>query len=288
MSSYVDRGGADAYEKFGHGPDGELFLDPRLREHIAEHSDGREVIDIGCGAGPFAIRAVQAGATSVYAFDNSGPMLEKARKAVAEQPDDILGKITLELSDAYAIPKDDRSFDTAYSLNVGCALRFLSKHFREMGRVLRHDGKGVITAPVTLEIPFTTFDYEDEKIAALEHVLTELAGEDQSEMKKVVGDQPDILRATIVRDGNYWQLVKESGSLALGQEIFRKIPGLVVPNYFHTSGEYEETITGSGLRVLETTRVRLPENEYTEQTGLGSQYMRHNPFDVYLVQRQAA
>ncbi len=288
MSQYVDGSGAAAYEKFGHGPDGELYLDPRLREHIAEHSDDQEVIDIGCGAGPFAIRAVQAGATSVYALDNSEPMLAKAGDAVATKPVDVREKIALELADAYAIPKADRTFDTAYSLNVGCALPDLLAHFQEMRRVLRQDGKGIITAPVSLELPFTTFGHEEEKIEELRGVLDELAGEEENEMKKVIGAQADILRATIVQDDRQWRLVEASGSLALGEAIFRKIPGLVVPNYFHTSGKYEETITGSGLTILETTRLRMPKDQYTEQTGLGSQYMKHNPFDVYLVRRQAA
>ncbi len=282
---YVDAAGAAAYNQARHGKDGALLLDPVFIGHIEKFCPGKEVLDAGCGAAPWTIRAAEVGAKTIYAVDNSEQMLGNAQEQLGKQPEAVRGIVDLQLVDANDIPKSDDSFDVGLSLNVGCAIPNLVRHFKEMSRVLRPDGIGIITAPVTLEVPFTTFGDEEAKIAHLEEDLRTVSTE--AEMRQKVVPNTDILRATIVLEGAHWKLIKEAGELALGQSIMRKIPGPVVPNFFHTSDEYEAAIDQAGFSAVETTRLRLSPEDYTAETGLGSQYIEHNAFDIYLVRNQA-
>jgi SAM-dependent methyltransferase len=298
-AQYVDATGAAAYTQNRHGLDGALLLDPVFTDYIASNSAGKEVLDAGCGAAPWAIFAAKAGALAVLGIDSSEEMLRQADQTLAEQPQAVREVITTQLGDILEISKADGSFDTALSINVGCALASvipsehgadskpatpLFRHFQEMARVLKPGGVGLITAPASLETPFTTFGNEQEKITALEVDLVSLAGEDVNEMKRVVGSHTDILRATLIANGPKWRLVKQTGELTLGQTIQRKIPGLVVPNYNHPSEEYTLAMQLAGLKIREIASRLLPPHMYTPETGLGKQYTTDNPFDVYLVE----
>ncbi len=279
---FVDAGGASAYMQFRHGIDGAKLLDPIFTGLIEAYGLGREVIDAGCGAAPWAILAADAGAKAVFAFDSSQQMLDQAEEALRAQSDAVRRTVTLALASVFDIPKPTSSFDTALSVNVGCALPTLPGHFREVARVLNPGGIAIVTAPASLEVPFTTFGDEEEKIARLETDLEAVT--DEAEMRQVVGGHTDILRASVVADGARYRLVKETGSLGVGQAIHRKIPGLVVPNYNHPQEDYEAGIEAAGFNILETTRSRLAEDEYTAHTGLGWQYVDSAPFDIYLLQ----
>ena len=279
---FVDASGASAYMQSRHGADGARLLDPYFTALIGEYCPGKAVVDAGCGTAPWAIFAAGVGATAVFAFDSSPEMLDKADEALQIQLAAVRNSVTLQLGSVFEIPKPADSFDTALSINVGCAIPTLPEHFQEMARVLKPGGVAIVTAPASLEVPFTTFGDEEKKVAALEADLEIVT--DEAEMRAVVDGHADILRATITSDGSRYSLVKGAGVLSVGQAIHRRIPGLVVPNYNHPEEDYEAAIQSAGFDVLETTRPRLTEDEYTAERRLGRQYVDHNPFAIYLLQ----
>jgi SAM-dependent methyltransferase len=102
---------------------------------------GERVLDLATGTGEVAIRAARAGGL-VSACDASQPMLEKARRAAAEQGLEI----AFEQADVEYLPYDDRSFDVVAS-NFG--LIFAPDHANvaaELARVTRPGGRMGFTA----------------------------------------------------------------------------------------------------------------------------------------------
>ena len=73
---------------------------------LVGNATGRDVLDIGCGAGPLAERLAQGGAR-VSGFDSSTHMIEIARQRLGEDVD-------LQVADlAEPLPYEDDSFDVA-------------------------------------------------------------------------------------------------------------------------------------------------------------------------------
>jgi len=101
---------------------------------------GRDVLDVGTGTGRHAIRLADAGAR-VTALDFSEGMLAKARaKAGAAQVRFVVHDATTPL------PFADGSFDRVLSSLVLEHIRDVRAFIRELGRVVRHDGRIVVTA----------------------------------------------------------------------------------------------------------------------------------------------
>lgn len=292
---YVDGQGAKAYADAGHGPDGAVLLDPYFTKHIRTLGTGKEMVDIGCGAAPWAIYAVKSGALAVAGYDNSEQMLAQAQQALSAEARDIAGRISLGFGTAKEIPVADETFPVALSSNVGCALPSddsnekakhgtLADHFVEMRRILRPEGFGIVTAPVSLETVFTSRGDEDIKIAEFNDALGH--AKDSEAVRQVVGSNSDILRATIIEDGTAFKIASPE-EVWVGRKVLRKIPGLVVPNYVHTETEYEAAIADAGLEIIERDKHVLSDEHLSEDFDLGLQYRRRNPFAIYLVQKPA-
>lgn len=95
---------------------------------------GRDVLDIGCGAGPLAERLTQRGAR-VSGFDLSARMVELARKRLGDHAE-------LSVADlADPLPYDDDSFDVACASLVLHYLRDWVDPLSEIRRVLRPGGR---------------------------------------------------------------------------------------------------------------------------------------------------
>jgi SAM-dependent methyltransferase len=112
----------------------------QLVAHV-EIEPGERVLDVATGTGEVAFRAARAGA-QVSACDVAEPMLEKARRAAAEQG----LQIEFDQADVEYLPYDDRSFDVVLS-NFG--LIFAPDHANvaaELGRVTRPGGRLGFTA----------------------------------------------------------------------------------------------------------------------------------------------
>lgn len=179
------------YATARHGPDGAQFLDPVFLPKL-ENLGGQHVIDIGCGAGPWAVYAANQGA-KVFGIDYQMGMLENAKKAITEA--DVNGKVVLANADGAALPAADNEFSLALSINVGCNMPNTSTinvdepeknlkysrgvgfepHFREMARVLKQGGRAVVTAPTSFGEVFTRGDkLKPEIIVSIQNELDEI------------------------------------------------------------------------------------------------------------------
>jgi SAM-dependent methyltransferase len=118
-------------------------LEP-VAEHVASLAGlerGERVLDVACGTGNAALAAARRGAT-VTGLDASARLLEVARdRAAAEEAD-----ASFLLGDMQALPFEDGTFDLALSIFGVIFAEDASAALAEMLRVLRPDGRALITA----------------------------------------------------------------------------------------------------------------------------------------------
>ncbi len=270
--------GAAAYASNRHGPDGALLLDPYFTPYLL-NLEGKTVLDAGCGAAPWAVYAAQNGAR-VYGIDLQPAMVEKAREAA--QKADLESRVEIVQGDVANLPYPSEFFDLALSINVGCNLPStteaggkkigLGPHAREMARTLKPGGLAIVTAPASLHILFTDG-------TPLETFLPRIG---TSLDIKALSELNGIYRATFVfRDGRL-ALVSDEDALIPGEEIWRKLPGLAVPNRFHSEAEYLEEFLAAGFAVKRIDRPRLTE----KHEGLGDAYLSHPPFIIFCFEKK--
>lgn len=257
------------YATAKHGPDGAQFLDPVFLPNL-DNLIGQHVIDIGCGAGPWSVYAANQGA-KVFGIDYQIGMLKNAKKAVVEA--DIDGKVVLANADGAALPAADKEFSLALSINVGCNLPNTSTvkvdirekdlnyskevgfepHFQEMARVLKEGGRAIVTAPTSFGKVFTRGTRENKYVLmSIQQALNKIGDSvDVEVIKKSLDRLDDVYRATFAHRGNKWILITNENQLKSGEMIWRKLPGLTVPNFYHNENEYVEAARSAGLRLVE-------------------------------------
>ena len=113
--------------------------DPRVREALGDVRD-RDVLDLGCGTGRHTAWLAAAGAR-VTAVDFSDGMLEQARR---KAPAADVRFIAHDMHEP--LPLDDASFDAVVSGLVLEHLRDLDGFFSEAYRVMRPEGRAVVSA----------------------------------------------------------------------------------------------------------------------------------------------
>ena len=113
--------------------------EPHVREALGDVR-GRDVLDLGCGTGRHTVWLAEAGAR-VMAADFSESMLERARRKVSA------ADVRFIVHDLHEpLPFDDASFDAVVSGLVLEHLRDLDRFFIEAHRVLRSEGRAVMSA----------------------------------------------------------------------------------------------------------------------------------------------
>jgi hypothetical protein len=72
-----------------------------------------------------------------------------------------------------------------------------------------------------------------------------------------------------------------------GDAIWRKIPGLAVPNFYHSEQAYEDAIKVAGLKLVHVDRAHFTSIAEWEQSGisLGQEYVTQHPFAVFHVSK---
>lgn len=100
---------------------------------------GKDVLDIGCGDGRYAIALARRGAR-VVGLDPSGPALEMAKGRAR----DAGVNVSLAEGDARSIPFDSETFDIVTAVTVLCFVKSPEKVFGEVERVLRPGGLLVV------------------------------------------------------------------------------------------------------------------------------------------------
>jgi ubiquinone/menaquinone biosynthesis C-methylase UbiE len=96
---------------------------------------GRDVLDIGCGDGAYALRAARAGAR-VTGVDRSAAVVEAARRRAA----DAGVPLELHVADARTLPLPAERFDVVLAVTVLCFVLDPALAVAEMARVLRPGG----------------------------------------------------------------------------------------------------------------------------------------------------
>lgn len=119
---------------------------------LAGNVAGRDVLDIGCGAGPLAELLVQRGA-SVSGFDQSNAMVDIARRRLGDTAELRVADLTDPL------PFDDDSFDVACASLVLHYLRDWVPPLSEIRRVLRPGGRLVASVNHPLAFAMTENRY---------------------------------------------------------------------------------------------------------------------------------
>jgi SAM-dependent methyltransferase len=112
--------------------------------------DGRDVLELGCGAGQFGLSLVRQGAR-VTGIDNSAKQLEFAR-------DNVGDRMTLVHGSAEALPFEDASFDLVCCDHGAVGFTDPRVVVPEVARVLRVGGRFAFSGLTPVE--WITFDGE--------------------------------------------------------------------------------------------------------------------------------
>lgn len=281
----------DAYVESNHGPDGRIFLDPYFKQDL-ENLNNQKLLDAGCGAAPWAIYAAKHGG-DVYAIDIQESMISAAEQSVKSAG--LCNKVSLKIGDVAVLPYENCFFDKAISICVGCNLPLFSfeHHFSEIYRTLKRGGIAVIAAPTSLDIVFTNDSTSDERTSChISEILDQLPSNPSPEVISAkLMELNEVLSATFFLKNNRLKLLIDESELVDGEEIWRKLPKLVVPNRFYTKNTYIRILNKYKLRIQ---KIDLPhfENEATRieyntnapfESRLGSAYTRHAPFVIFHV-----
>lgn len=281
--------GVKQYASIKHGPDGALFLDPYFLPFI-ENVKNQRILDAGCGAAPWAIYAAMHGAF-VDGIDIQETMIDKGKEAIIKAG--LENQVVLEIGSVTYLPYHDASFDKAISINVGCNLpsqnNELSIHLTELARVLKEKGRVIITAPASFGITFTSGRQELQEILMdSEQALNKIDANDPSSIANHLSSLNDIYRATFVNDNGKLKLITNENELENGQTIWRKLPGMIVPNYYHSEEEYINKAIQAGFNIINIEKPKfnskLELTEYNENSPeelkMGDAYVDHNAFII--------
>lgn len=285
--------GAAAYATHRHGPDGDQFLDRVFLPHISD-LHGETIADIGAGAGPWAMYAAEHGADHVIAIEYQMPMIQNAVKAIDASSINQMGLgnvIDIVQGDAAALPVKTSSVDKAISINVGCNLPDLQTHFQETARILKPGGEFVVTAPINFATVFTDGTKPHEKVLQqINDVLAQVEDHsDKPALVEALNTLSNVHRATFAWKEGRLTLVTHERTLHFGEEILRKLPGLTVPNRYHSKEEYLDFAEQAGFEVTEDTEKHFSSEEERQEYNskaaadkqLGLEYVRESPFAVF-------
>ena len=162
----------EGYDIWAEGYDAEAnpliaLEEPTTLELIGDVA-GKEVLDVCCGTGRYAIRLAQSGAR-VCGVDANESMLAIARKKRAE-----LGvQLELRPGDMARLRYPDAAFDVAVCALALCHVRDLSPAVAEMARVLRPGGRLIVSDfhPFCLLIGWRTAVRQSEAVYFIENHL---------------------------------------------------------------------------------------------------------------------
>ena len=112
----------------------------RLKNSIAP-LDGRNVIDIGCGNGYYALRMSEQGARAVIGID---PTLIYVMQFLATQCFQPVKNVFVLPLRSNELPDDTHAFDTCFSMGVLYHQRSPLDHVQQLKRLLRPEGQLVL------------------------------------------------------------------------------------------------------------------------------------------------
>jgi len=278
--------GIAIYDKTRHGPDGNVFLDPFFVPYLCDMQE-QTLIDAGCGTGPWAIFAAQHGAL-VWGIDIQEGMIEKAKKASIEAGLQL--QTNFVVGDTGHLPYATDFFDRAISINVGCNLPELRSHIKELYRVLKNGSSAIITAPTSFGTVFTNGEAKKENV--IQNITQALAQNDNvNGLPSDIPKMDEVYRATFANREGKWILILDENELKADENIWRKLPNMVVPNRYHSEKEYLTTFLEEGFIVKSISRPhfaneqeRIDFNVKHKQT-LGEDYVQNPPFIIFVIEK---
>ena len=159
-----------------------------------------------------------------------------------------------------------------------------------MNRTLKKNGVATITAQASFGILFTNGNEPayisrkiDEALLAIgDSVSSELISQELNKLN-------EILRATFAFRNGILALIENEKELVEGECIWRKIPGLAVPNFYHSKESYINAIMSSNLVIESIERRQFnSEEEWCEYpSDLGKEYIDHHPFVVFHLRKNS-
>ena len=184
------------------------------------------------------------------------------------------------------LPYADNFFDRALSIMVGCNLHqeVFVAHFTQLYRTLKAGGKLIITAPATFDAIFADNEQFDKQ--QIYQVLQNTQPVPEDIVSKLA-TLKDILRATSVVRNNKVMLVEDEKDLTEGEPIWRKIPGLVVPNFYHAESSYITQLLKAGFTIDRIDRPHFPSRKAWSESSckLSQEYSYYHPFVIFQVSK---
>lgn len=285
--------GAEAYVSSPSSFDRDKFLNPYFLPFL-EDVNNMILLDAGCGPGHFAIYAAEHGA-KVYGFDINEQMIFSGINEVFKKG--LMSKVILNVDDVQFLSYRSSFFDRAISINVAPNLPSSSvdTHFSEMQRVLKAGGEGIITVPISLDVVFTNNTQNDGKtFTEIERILKGLPDNPtSSDIYSNLMKLKDVVNATFVIKNSRLELVTDLNQLNEGQEIWRKLPVLVVPNYYHSEERYVSALKKVGFKIVKiekphfaNEKERLKYNSSASpDMQFGSAYVKQGPYAIFWVKK---
>ena len=92
---------------------------------------------------------------------------------------------------------------------------------------------------------------------------------------------------------NRLSLVTKANELKSGQKIWRKLPNIVIPNFFYNEKDFLEAFKEANLHVEKIFRPQFFSEEerlnynakVPDDSKLDSNYVKHNPFVIYYLKK---
>lgn len=254
--------GIKSYEKYCEKePVIQAFLCPAMENFLKLEIPGKKVLDIGCGNGYWSYQAAQYGAKSVDGFDVQDKMVTLAKQVTSQ-----FSMVNIQVGDVMNMPYDDETFDVAMSLYVTCNLdkERLSKHFKELHRVLKPGGKAVIVNLAEKSIDKVHLAVSGNEAVVKGKINKSLQQLPKyptvSQVNKAFRGLQEVTKMFFAVDeqGDVYQ-VDGISQLSNGDPIWSKTQFLTFPNFFYSDQFISNNTTTAGLSIDQV------ENIYTEE-----------------------
>jgi len=270
------------------------FLIPNFLPEL-ENLKEQKILDAGCGVGLWSIYAAKNGG-KIFGIDIQPGMIREARikatKAKLEnQVDFIIGDVANLLYRA-------EYFEKAISINVACNLpkSSLYKHFKEFHRVLKKGGKAIVAVPISHEILFTNGKKSSKEIRELiDNELSLLeSNPSPKKIRQVLNSLEGILSATFTIENGRLALVTNSAQLKEGQEVWRKLPQITLPNRYYSEKMLEKAFKKAKLKIKKVLHPKFSSEaemmKYNSNVDvssrMGIEYVKYSPFVIYYLENQ--
>lgn len=272
------------------------FLLKKILPHL-QNVKGENILDGGCGEGMLVVPLASKGAM-VYALDIQEEMIEEARIRVKNA--NLLNQVDFKVGDIAQMPYQDNFFDKVLSINVVCNLPHanIDNHFSEISRVLKKGGIAIVSIPSSLDVVFTTgIANKSTKMQQIKEVLARLPKYPKSsEIKSMLGLLREVLSATFtLNKEGYLVLVTDKNQLNEGQEIWRKLPDITIPNRYHSLPFLNQAIKKTALSIekieypqfsSEDERISYNKSVFYPSQKLGHEYVGNPVFCIYYLKKQ--